>query len=76
MTGQWRVSVNSTLCIGSGLCLGTAPDRFRSGADRHSSPVSILIEPDDPVRDAAVSCPVDAISLSDADTGEPFPLDD
>ena len=76
MTGQWRVNVNPGLCIGSGLCLGTAPDRFRSGADQRSSPVATLTEPDDAVRDAAVSCPAEAISLTDADTGEPVPLDD
>ena len=76
MTGQWRVAIAPRLCIGSGLCLclGTAPGRFRCGADQRSSPVAVLIEPDDAVRDAAANCPVQAISLTDADTGEPVSL--
>jgi len=74
MTGQWRVAVAPRLCIGSGLCLGTAPDRFRSGADQRSSPIAVLIEPDDAVRDAAANCPVQAISLTDAATGETVSL--
>jgi ferredoxin len=71
----WRVTVDSGLCIGSGMCLGTAPDRFRFDDRQRSSPVAALIEPDDAVLDAAVNCPVEAISLTDADTGEPVPLD-
>jgi ferredoxin len=31
--------------------------------------------PDEAVRDAAASCPVEAISLGDADTGQPVVLD-
>jgi ferredoxin len=37
--------------------------------------VASIIAPDDAVRDAAASCPVEAISLLDADTGEPVGLD-
>lgn len=72
----WRVSVDAGLCISSGVCLGTAPGRFRFDAAEHSSPVSELTEPDDQIRDAALSCPVEAITLTDAATGEPVPLDD
>jgi ferredoxin len=71
----WRVTVDSGRCIGSGICIGTAPDRFRFDDKQHSTPVAGLIEPDDAVRDAAVSCPVEAVSLMDADTGKPVPLD-
>jgi ferredoxin len=72
----WRVTVDTRLCISSGMCLSTAPDRFRFDESQHSSPVRALTEPDDQVRDAAVSCPVEAILLTDADTGKPVPLDD
>lgn len=72
----WRVTVDTGLCISSGMCLATAPGRFRFDQSQHSSPVRTLTEPDDQVRDAAVSCPVEAIDLTDADTGQPVPLDD
>jgi ferredoxin len=72
----WRVSVDDGLCIGSGLCVSTAPGRFRFDQARHSSPVSALTDPDGQIRDATASCPVEAILLTDADTGEPVPLDD
>jgi ferredoxin len=53
----------------------TRPDRFVFGPDRHSSPVSELTGEEEAVRDAAIWCPVHAISLTDAETGAPFPLD-
>jgi ferredoxin len=56
--------------------LGIAPGRFRFDESQHSSPVRALTEPDDQIRDAAVSCPVEAILLTDTDTGKPVPLDD
>lgn len=72
----WRVTVDPGLCIGSGMCVSTAPGHFRFDDRQHSTPVTALIEPEDAVRDAAVSCPVEAIGLTDADTGQPVPLDD
>jgi hypothetical protein len=49
--------------------------RFALGADQHSRPVRELIDADESVRDAAASCPVEAISVTDAETGVPVPLD-
>ena len=67
---SWRVTVNDD-CIASGSCLGIAPKRFALRDDRRSHPTSPEIEQDDAVLDAAASCPVEAISVHDADTGEP-----
>jgi ferredoxin len=72
----WRVTVDAGVCIGSGVCVGTAPDRFTFDESQHSRPVRALTEPDHRVRDAAMSCPVEAILLTDANTGKPVPLDD
>ena len=72
---SWRVTVDRGRCIGSGLCAGTAPGRFRLGETQRSSPVRAVTEPDDAIRDAALSCPVEAIRLTDAETGEPVALD-
>jgi ferredoxin len=71
----WRVTVDTGLCISSGLCLATAPGRFQFDQSQHSRPERALTEPDDQVRDAAASCPVEAILLTDAGTGNPVPLD-
>jgi ferredoxin len=71
----WRVRVDTALCISSGMCVSTASERFAFDPDQHSRPVSELIDEDETVRDAATSCPVLAISLTDAETGAPVPLD-
>lgn len=71
----WRVRVDTGLCISSGMCVATAPGRFAFGPGRHSCPVSELIDEDEAVRDAAASCPVEAIAVVDAETGAPLPLD-
>jgi ferredoxin len=71
----WRVTVDTGLCISSGLCLATAPGSFQFDESQHSSPVRTLTEADEQVRDAAASCPVEAILLTDTGTGKPVPLD-
>jgi ferredoxin len=67
----WRVRVDTGLCISSGMCVGTAPDWFAFDPDQHSRPVNDLIDEHEAVRDAAASCPVQAISVTDAETGVP-----
>lgn len=71
----WRIAVDPRLCISSGMCVASVPGRFAFGPDEHSQPISELIDEDEEVRDAAASCPVEAISLTDAETGSPVPLD-
>jgi ferredoxin len=72
---RWIVSVDQDTCIGSAVCVGTAPGRFALDDRQRSAPAASMIAPDDAVRDAAASCPVEAISLLDADTREPVGLD-
>lgn len=67
---RWKVSVDKTACIGSAICLAIAPDRFVLDERRRSGPVEAEIDPDEVVRDAAASCPSEAISLVDAETGQ------
>ncbi|ROT28235.1 ferredoxin [Micromonospora sp. HM5-17] len=68
MSAAWRVSVDPERCIGSGICAGTAAQHFRL-VDGQGTPVSPTVEPADPVRDAAESCPVEAITVRDAADG-------
>ncbi|MEV0330043.1 hypothetical protein CA850_00930 [Micromonospora echinospora] len=65
---QWKVEVDSS-CIGSGMCLATAPDHFRL-VDGWSQPVEEVVPEGDPMVVAAADlCPVSAIGVRDAETG-------
>ncbi|MEV6522969.1 ferredoxin [Longispora sp. NPDC051575] len=75
MTAQWQVSVDGFGCIGSGMCAASAPDFFELDGRGRSRALHEKIDPDERVLDAAVSCPVEAISLVDLATGEEVPLD-
>jgi ferredoxin len=72
---RWKVAVDKQLCIGSAMCVAIAPDKFTLDARQRSGPIAGEIDPDEAVRDAAASCPSEAISLTDADTGVPVTLD-
>jgi ferredoxin len=67
----WRVTVSDE-CIAAACCLGIAPKRFALGDDGRSHPTSELIEEDSAVLDAVISCPMEAIAVFDARTGEPI----
>jgi ferredoxin len=66
---RWRITVDRDTCIGSAVCAGTLPDRFRIVNDK-SVPVADEIDPDDDVLGAAESCPMEAILVTEAATGE------
>ncbi|QKW35612.1 ferredoxin [Actinomadura sp. NAK00032] len=66
---DWRVDVDADRCIGAGMCTALAAARFRISGNR-SQPVDALIGEDDAVLDASESCPVEAITVRDASTGE------
>ncbi|HEX6526856.1 MAG TPA: ferredoxin [Streptosporangiaceae bacterium] len=75
MTELWNVTVSKDTCIGSAMCVGMAPGEFVLDKQNRSSPVLSQIAPDEAVRDAAASCPVEAIRLADAGTDELVELD-
>ncbi|HEX3780247.1 MAG TPA: ferredoxin [Pseudonocardiaceae bacterium] len=66
---RWRISVDESLCIGSAVCAGTVPSRFRIEGG-HAVPVHEVIEPDDGVLGAAESCPMEAIRIVRVGTDE------
>ena len=66
----WRVQVGDE-CIAAGSCIGVAPQRFVLGGDGRSHPTNELIEADEAVLDAVASCPMEAITVHDTQTGEP-----
>jgi ferredoxin len=60
----WRVTVDDD-CAGSGMCAGIAPRHFRTDDGDRFQPVTAEMEPDDSVLDAAASCPMEAIRITD-----------
>ena len=72
---RWKISVDKNVCICSAMCVTIAPGRFVLDEQQRSDLVEAEIDPDELVRDAAASCPSEAISLVDAGTGHPVDLD-
>ncbi|HEX5402625.1 MAG TPA: ferredoxin [Pseudonocardiaceae bacterium] len=66
---RWRITVDRGTCIGSAVCVGTLPHRFKLVDDK-SVPIDDEIEPDDEVAGAAESCPMEAILVVNAESGE------
>ncbi|MGA5544592.1 ferredoxin [Mycobacterium sp. NPDC051198] len=63
-----KVSVDASRCQGHTLCAMIAPDSFElDDVDGHSSPVSDVVPADqeDAVREAAHSCPEQAILIEE-----------
>jgi ferredoxin len=65
---MWRIDIDESRCVGSGMCAGLAPGHFdvhtglAAGPDRP-------VEPDETVVAAAECCPMEAIRVTDAATG-------
>jgi len=67
--GQWRVTVDRGLCAGSGACRGTMPAVFSDAGDGTTAATDSPVPPDERVLDAAATCPVEAISVTETATG-------
>ncbi|MER6218569.1 ferredoxin [Streptomyces sp. NPDC001272] len=77
MGDRWRVEVDRTVCIGSGQCVHHAPGAFALDSARQSHPRAPETDADEPTLTAAEGCPVEAILITLAATGEPvFPPED
>jgi ferredoxin len=74
MGDRWHVEVDRSVCIGSGLCVGNAPEGFRLDSARQSHPRAAGIDANERILAAAESCPVEAIAIALLESGEPvFP---
>ncbi|MEV6318703.1 ferredoxin [Streptomyces sp. NPDC051776] len=77
MGDRWRVEVDRSVCIGSGLCVSSAPGGFRLDSARQSHPAEADTDASEALLAAAEGCPVEAIAIRLADSGEPvFPPDE
>ena len=65
-----KLSVDQSVCVGNAACVATAPDVFALDENRQST----VIDPDGApwqlIVEAAENCPVSAITVVDAATGE------
>ena len=66
---EWRLSITGD-CIGSGMCVALAPGHFALGDDGKSHPSAEVTGSNDVLLDAAGSCPMEAIVIRNAETGE------
>ncbi|HLI39303.1 MAG TPA: ferredoxin [Streptosporangiaceae bacterium] len=70
MAQQWRVAVDRGTCMGTGMCRGTVPGLFAAGDDGKTVVTRDAVPADARVLDAAETCPAEAITVTDAATGE------
>ena len=63
----WKIEVDPSRCIASGMCVALAPERFSLDGD-HAVAITADAEPDDVLLDAADSCPATAITITDNGT--------
>ena len=71
MTSRYRITVDHSVCQGSGLCVGIASEFFALDGTHRSTPLKEVVDADDAVLDAAECCPTEAITVVDAETNEP-----
>ncbi|WP_328317222.1 ferredoxin [Streptomyces sp. NBC_00388] len=77
MGDRWHVEVDRSVCIGSGMCVNHAPDGFTLDAARQSHPRAPGTDANEKVLAAAEGCPVEAITITLLESGEPvFPPDE
>jgi ferredoxin len=65
-----RIAIDYDRCVGSGICVLTAPHVFEFNDQRQSSVIDPTGDPEELVLEAAHGCPQMAIFVEDADTGE------
>ncbi len=65
---HYRIEIDRSLCSGFASCIDTAPDSFVLGDD--GTAAARQYDHDRRALDAARGCPMAAITVHDADTGE------
>jgi ferredoxin len=70
MARKLKVWVDHTVCVGNAMCEAIAPKVFRLNDNRQSEAVDPAADTEAKVLEAAENCPVSAIFVEDAETGE------
>jgi ferredoxin len=56
------IRVDNNLCVGSGMCVSSHPDKFAFKVDGHAKYIALVLD-EAAAREAEELCPVSAISL-------------
>jgi ferredoxin len=68
---DWHIEVDGHVCVGSGMCVALAPDRFAlEGPAASVVPGAADPPADEVLLDVADSCPASAITVTDGGSGE------
>ena len=70
MARKLSISVDHNLCVGNAMCETIATKAFVLNDDRQSEVADPDADTEENIIEAAESCPVSAIRVVDADTGE------
>ena len=70
MARKLLVSVDHNVCVGNSMCETLAPKVFVLNDDRQSEAVNPDGDTEENILEAAENCPVSAIKVVDAETGE------
>lgn len=70
MGNRWKVTVDPRVCVRTGLCAASAPTEFELDEQGQGRATSETLPASEEVLEVAESCPIEAISIVDADTGE------
>jgi ferredoxin len=65
-----KVWVDRQVCVGNAMCEAIAPKVFRLDDNRQSEAVNPAGDTEEKILEAAENCPVSAIFVEDAETGE------
>ena len=70
MARKLSVSVDHNLCVGNQMCVSIATRALTLNEDRQAIPADVDGDTEEVIREAAEQCPMAAITVSDAETGE------
>ena len=69
----YTAKVDRSLCIGSGVCTRIAPKTFQLDSENKSTVIAQGVDSDELLLEAAQTCPVSAIILTDPTENQVFP---
>ena len=70
MARKLSISVDHDLCVGNQMCISIATKAITLNDDRQAIPADVDGDTEEVILDAAEQCPMAAISVRDAETGE------
>jgi ferredoxin len=70
MARKLRIWVDHNVCVGNAMCESIAPKVFQLNDNRQSEVVNPAGDTEEKILEAAENCPVSAIFVEDAETGE------